>query len=461
MVKPSIKKDSEPNGSLLSEIQGIVSSGYRKFPAMSCLMIHIEDAAKAIQSLKQIQDQISFNDASCKAKDSRLNIAFTWRGLNKLNSEIANDQAELFKREFREGMVTPYRQRVLGDLDGCPSAPSSWFWGQPEKQEIHLALLVYELNEAQREARIRALLETPGIELVDRGRIDSVSLNNDKEHFGFRDGISQPWLRGLNKQGPRSDEVAWGEILLGHCDNSGAIERYPKIALNGSYLVVRQIEQDVQEFWKSFGDISSEQIRLASKQMGRWPDGTPLTLKPDGPENKPYNDFDYRHDQQGINCPAGSHIRRCNPRTGAKRDRGNKDRHRILRRGRVYGPPAPAEYFPDGLCADVSVENGSAKNGAAKSEARGLLFMCLNASFERQFEFMQQNWIHSSMISSLSDELDPIASQLDFELFTIPTNPIRKRCPRPTAHVKTVGGGYFFLPSRSAINKILECRSLS
>ena len=232
MVKSSMKKDSEPNGSLLSEIQGIVSSGYRKFPAMSCLMIHIEDAAKAIQSLKQIQDQVSFNDASCKAKDSRLNIAFTWRGLNKLNKAVANEQADLFKREFREGMVTPYRQRVLGDLDGCPSAPSNWFWGQPKKQEIHLALLVYELNEAQRETRIKKLLETPGIKLVDRGRIDSVSLNNEKEHFGFRDGISQPWLRGLNKEGPRSDEVAWGEILLGHRDNSGTIERHPKIAHN-------------------------------------------------------------------------------------------------------------------------------------------------------------------------------------------------------------------------------------
>ena len=451
MVKPSMKKNSGPNGSKYSEIQGIVSSGYRKFPAMSCLMIHIEDAAKAIQSLKQIQDQISFNDASCKAKDSRLNIAFTWRGLNKLNKAVANEQADLFKREFREGMVTPYRQRVLGDLDGCPSAPSNWFWGQPKKQEIHLALLVYALNEAQREARIRELLETPGIKLVDRGRIDSVSLNNDKEHFGFRDGISQPWMQGLNKQGPASDEVAWGEILLGHRDNSGTIERHPKIALNGSYLVVRQIEQNVQGFWNSFGDISSEQIRLASKQMGRWPDGTPITLKPDGPENKPNNDFDYRHDQQGTKCPAGSHIRRCNPRTGTGRKNGLKDRHRILRRGRAYGAPAPAEYFPDELRSEVSVENG-----ASNSQARGLIFMCLNASFERQFEFMQQNWINSAMISSLSDELDPIASQLDFELFTVPTKPIRKRCPRPITHVKTVGGGYFFLPSRSAINTILD-----
>ena len=107
MVKPSMKKNSGPNGSKYSEIQGIVSSGYAKFPAMSCLLIHVEEPFKAIQSLKQIQDQISFNDPSSKAKDSRLNIAFTWRGLNKLNSTVANEQAELFKREFREGMVTP------------------------------------------------------------------------------------------------------------------------------------------------------------------------------------------------------------------------------------------------------------------------------------------------------------------------------------------------------------------
>jgi len=451
MHNPSMKNASELNGSLPSEIQGIVSSGYRKFSAMACLMMHVEAPAEAIQSLKQIQDQVSFIDASSKAKDSRLNIAFTWQGLNKLNSAVANEQPELFKREFREGMVTPERQRVLGDLDGCPSAPSNWLWGQPEKQEIHLALLVYELNEALREARIKELLEMPGMNLVDQGRIDSVSLDNDKEHFGFRDGISQPWLRGLNKPGLRSDEVAWGEVLLGHPDNSGTIERHPKIAVNGSYLVVRQIEQDVQGFWQSFGGTSSEQIRLASKQMGRWPDGTPITLKPDAPTNQPSNDFNYLDDKQGIKCPAGSHIRRCNPRTGVNRSIGRKDRHRILRRGRVYGPPAPAEHFPDELRSAVSVENG-----ASNSESRGLIFMCLNASFERQFEFMQQNWINSPMISNLSDELDPIASQLDFELFTIPTEPIRKRCPRPITHVKTVGGGYFFLPSQSAINKILN-----
>ena len=164
-------------------------------------------------------------------------------------------------------------------------------------------------------------------------------------------------MQGLNKQGPASDEVAWGEVLLGHRDNSGTIERYPKIAFNGSYLVIRQIEQDVQGFWQSFEGTSSEQIQLASKQMGRWPDGTPMTLKPNAPENKPNNDFDYRHDQQGTKCPAGSHIRRCNPRTGTGRKNGLKDRHRILRRGRAYGAPAPAEYFPDELRSEVPVEN--------------------------------------------------------------------------------------------------------
>lgn len=447
--KSRVETNEQPDLSSFSEIQGIVASGYRKFPAMSCLLLHVEEREKAIQSLKQIQSQVSFSDDQSKASSSRLNLAFSWQGLNRLNSSVANEEAELFKREFRQGMVAPHRQRILGDLDGSPSAPRHWFWGQPQTQPVHLALLVYELDDARRAARVEDLLARLALKLVDYGRIDSVTLKNQREHFGFVDGLSQPWMRDLNVEGAASDEVAWGEFLLGYRDNLGAVQRHPKIAFNGSYLVVRQIEQDVQGFWQSLEASKDQRVLMAAKQMGRWPDGTPITVNPNSADNQPTNNFDYANDQEGFRCPAGAHIRRCNPRKGGIDGGARKHRHRILRRGRPYGAPAPIEFYPPEIQPDVSSGVGS------KDQSRGLMFMCLNSNFERQFEFVQSNWINSTMIASLSDERDPIASQMDFEAFTIPTDPIRKRCPRPQAYTKTVGGEYFFLPSRSAITQIL------
>lgn len=435
------------------EIQAIVSSGYLSFPFMSCLLFHLESPQEAVPVLRQIQGQVSFHDQTSKESDRRLNLALTWSGLLRLNEDVAQKEARLFKREFREGMVTAHRQKILGDAAGTPSAPENWLWGAPQEQngnqEVDLAIMIYEQTAHKREQRVGELMETPGMVLVDNGRIDSVKLKNHKEHFGFRDGISQPWMLGLNRPGAAVDEVAWGEIMIGYQDNLGTTERHPEIAVNGSYLVIRQIEQDVEKFWKSFDASDGDAIKLAAKQMGRWPDGTPVTLNPEESEDNPTNDFDFERDQPGLGCPVGAHIRRCNPRNGESRHLGKKDRHRILRRGRPYGTAAPAEHFPARLQPDVSVADGEA------DESRGLLFMCLNANFERQFEFMQHNWINDAM-GALADELDPVASQLDFEKFTMPATPFRARCARGSAAVKTVGGGYFFLPSRTALATILK-----
>ena len=237
---------------------------------MSCLLVHIESPNQALRLLQQVRNQISFSDVLSKSSAGRLNLGLTWEGLHRLDGEVLTKGAELFKREFREGMVTPHRQKILGDLSHSPSAPSNWFWGQGETKKVHLALLIYELTAEKRDARVNEILESPGIDLVDHGRIDSAQLKNGKEHFGFRDGISQPWLKELNSPGAISDEVAWGEIVLGYQDNSGVIERHPEIALNGSYLVVRQIEQDVEGFWKSVGGVNGDPIAVAAKQ---WEDG--------------------------------------------------------------------------------------------------------------------------------------------------------------------------------------------
>src|SRR5207344_3373875 len=126
-----------------------------------------------------------------------------------------------------------------------------------------------------------------------------------------------------------------------------------KFGRNGSYLVLRQIEQDVPEFWRFMRQNAKSRVaaaRLASKIVGRERDGTPLVPN----TNRDDNEFGFAEDPYGYGCPIGSHMRRANPRNGFANNSEpaavatTANRNRILRRGRPYGPRiddprAPAE----------------------------------------------------------------------------------------------------------------------
>ena len=139
---------------------------------------------------------------------------------------------------------------------------------------------------------------------------------------------------------------------------------------NGSYLVFRHLRQDVHGFWRCLaekapgklpGDAVQSSVALASKMVGRWPSGAPLVKSPaaDDPALADDNDFMYfgSGDPDGLKCPIGSHIRRSNPRDaldprpGSDRSIEVGKRHRILRRGRAYGPPVAASMEPADIMA--------------------------------------------------------------------------------------------------------------
>ena len=134
-------------------------------------------------------------------------------------------------------------------------------------------------------------------------------------------------------------------VLPPDVEGSGAHD----LGRNGSYLVLRQLEQDVPAFWR-FADRSAgeDRIRLAAKMVGRWPSGAPLVLVPDADdpdiERDRLNAFRYhRDDPLARRCPVASHIRRTNPRESLDPDPGSSGslavgkHHRIMRRGRSYG----------------------------------------------------------------------------------------------------------------------------
>jgi hypothetical protein len=110
------------------------------------------------------------------------------------------------------------------------------------------------------------------------------------------------------------------------------------------------------------------------------------------------------------------------------------NRRRLLRRGRPYG-----EVLPQSATED-------------DGEDRGLMFMCLNGDIERQFEFVQQNWINGSGFSGLYDERDPlIGTRRPGGLETVQTPGVRERIKQIPPFVTVKGGGYFFMPGLSAL----------
>lgn len=444
----------------LSEIQGLLASGYARQRAMCFLLLRVVDSTLARDWLAQTVPLMSFCDN--KSSTSKLNLAFTFPGLEQFL-----DQQDLkgFSREFREGMVTGHRQRVLGDLEGSRSDPTQWSWGGPHCDVIHAMLLVYENHPAALERRLDEINQSlRGWESTTCLR--STALKGKKEHFGFHDGIGQPWIEGLHRRnGHARDRVSAGELILGYDDNTGVPEPASELATNGSYLVLRQLVQLVPEFWNAFGDVSDdEKLRRAAKKVGRWPDGTPLTLSPDQPDrSQPLNDFVFTEsDADGNRCPLGAHIRRANPRDSLPPSPAASleisNRHRILRRGRSFGLPAPPETFPGELAVY------SETDAVGETEARGLYFMCLNASLSRQFEFCQQSWLNNPKFLGLANETDGVASPVQWSgpderpVLTEQASPLRLRRPEHQKYIYTTGGSYFFLPGRAALGRLAASR---
>ena len=317
-------------------------------------------------------------------------------------------------------------------------------------------------------------------------RIDD-QIGMGREHFGFADGISQPLpfekdvvKLGTGDDAPETDSVhrvPLGEILLGHRNGHNEIAQGPAapadtpagrasglppapraqgfldLGMDGSYLVVRELKQDVAEYWRSMedaakrlnavaapGDAPIDAAWIASRIVGRDVDGHllgPAGVLPPNAAGLPENEFVFfDRDRLGRGCPIGSHIRRCNPRDGLAPSDGFKqtllnaaNNHRLLRRGRKFGPDLPRGRKDDG-------------------EERGLLFMCLNTDISRQFEFVQQTWILNLNFARLFGETDPLVGP-DGE-FTIPRDGLRDTVSVST-FIKMVGGEYFFLPSLPAL----------
>ncbi|MCE9523771.1 MAG: Dyp-type peroxidase, partial [Alphaproteobacteria bacterium] len=287
------------------------------------------------------------------------------------------------------------------------------------------------------------------------------------EHFGWRDGISQPFVLTEAQAGaapsapppgggrPLADgswaPLAPGELFLGLPDEDGLVALEPAnttLRDGGTYLVFRKLEQDVAGFHSFLAERRADAgdgWRLGAQMMGRWPNGAPVVKFPDrqpatrDTDDDTINDFRFEaEDPHGNKCPIGSHVRRSNPRDYLNGDAAR--RHRILRRGMSYGGSLIAP--------------GTAGDG----EPRGLLFIALNARIDLQFELIQREWLNAGeLFGRVGANRCPITGAMEGQVTDAFHEGGRGA---PETHlprfVTTRGGEYFFLPSLEALKKIGE-----
>ena len=510
----------------LFDIQGDVVRPYGRFgfPVARYVFFNIREGAEARAFVAEIAAQVTTaatwdqGPNPIPRPQATTNIAFTYQGLKEL--ELPRAALIGFPEEFVMGMKQ--RKDILGD-DG-PSSPEHWdpIWrANREKdrtKDVHIFLSINGQSPELVEQRYQALIAlvdkySKGIALLTGHRGDDGAEDlpyqdvhavvengqiTSKEHFGYTDGIGDPYFEGLADapervlgRGKQMADGTWaplatGEFILGHIDEAREYPPAPKpnlLSRNGTYMVYRKLHENVASFDQLLERESKNypggKELLAAKFVGRWRDnGAPLVSAPDAASKQEWDarfkanagneaemdrmlsDFTYDGDMSGAKCPFSAHIRRINPRASLEFKQGDNpgamvcnpgafdtpgalaNRRRILRRGLPYGE-----------AKDRSTDRGN----------HGIVIMMLNADINRQFEFVQQQWInygndfkaandkeillgnHSKEYPSKAViQVDPDSDQVPYFVRNIPRL------------VETRGGDYFFVPSLTALRMIAK-----
>jgi deferrochelatase/peroxidase EfeB len=516
-----LKERKMPSTVDYADIQGLVRFGFGSMTEACYSLVKIKDPAVAREWLKGVHGRITTAEEKKPVPRTALQVAFTHDGLEKM--QVPDHVRTGFSAEFRGGMAgDESRSRRLGDTGA--NSPEQWVWGHSNTVP-HAAIMLFSefglLEEwktsIQGEKWAAAFDEIRCLPTTDMGGV---------EPFGFIDGISQPDLdwQQARKISMNGDQLAYGnvvslgEFLLGYSNeyarftdrpllspqDRGSEELLPAadntekkdLGLNGTFLVIRQLQQDVRGFWqflnKAAGGSREETYKLGEAFVGRsFSDGAPLVdlnsspipgvgASPDAEKRKQdleRNQFTYDADVSGTRCPVGAHIRRGNPRNadipgdpkslfshlirilgfGNKNIRDDLTAstrfHRLLRRGREYGKKISPEE--------------ALQSAPPNDSERGLHFVAVSANIERQFEFVQNAWMMRTKFDGLTEESDPLMGNREAvhgcpftNTFSLPQeNGVRRRITDLPQFISVRGGAYFFLPSLRALKYLCKLGS--
>ncbi|KAJ6536896.1 hypothetical protein B0H19DRAFT_1182080 [Mycena capillaripes] len=375
-----------------------------------------------------------------------LNIAFSQAGLNKLDIS----EPDLRDTEFKNGQFSDSAN--LGDGADAKT------WLSPFKgTSIHGVILLASDTIENIDTTLKSLKSALGSSITEIHSLQGAARPEHEEgheHFGFLDGISNPFVAGFDDQSkalPGQAQVPAGEILLR--------ETGPGWAKDGSFLVFRQLQQLVPEFNKFLADhpVGPESLTrdersqlLGARMVGRWKSGAPVFLTPnrDDPElardSSRNNDFTYMlagddDSKTGSQkrCPFSAHIRKTRPR-----DDLTTSQHHIIRGGTPYGP---------------EVSGIEASSNITKDE-RGLAFVCYQSNIADGFKFIQKFWANNENFVRGNTGFDPIIGAnlgSPRDVFGLDPDDLTRKFTMMD-FVVSKGGEYFFSPSLSAIRDKLS-----
>ncbi|HFK1721317.1 TPA: Dyp-type peroxidase [Bacillus cereus] len=455
----------------VDQIQGNILGGFNK-DFQQFLFFEIVEPNLAKQWIQSISSQISttqevvtFNrlyQMMWARRESEptgliatwMNIAFSYAGLKKLVSE---ESLKDFSKNGPFALGMKKRSGKLGDPRDQTSEgnPKNWvIGGDANSPEILLIIASdseLELDKKVQEIKKNSTIES-GLKLVyeEAGRV-----RNDlpgHEHFGFRDGISQPAVRGrfstasgdmLTKRwidpsdkafltdAEPGEKLVWpGEFVFGYpsqndqsldpvpVENEDLPIKYgvPVWAKNGSFLVVRRLRQDVAGFWEFVLEKAKElnmcPTLMGTKMVGRWPSGAPLMRSPEtdnqelAKDDYANNHFLYESDTPNIKL--SPNLNYADPFPRAKEDSFGRWCPISAHIRKVN----PRDSITDIVGAFSSLTRRIIRRGIPFGSPlnvnlsmppyndmdngnRGLMFLCYQTRIDFQFEFLTHRWANS------------------------------------------------------------------
>lgn len=359
-------------------------------------------------------------------------FSLTRLGYRFLQLEVPADRA------FRDGV-----HERFSDLRD-PS-PTTWEASYASADSVHAMLLIACDDDAALTAAVAhatAQLTAIGAAVVcDEIGNQLIDANNKFiEHFGYRDGISQPNFFRKSSADTNKDFDQHTRVGLVLDEDPNAPDSF------GSYLVFRKLEQDVNGFNAAVARIAARrgiaEELAGAMAVGRFKDGTPIVKHsiPQGALGDQV-DFNYDHDKGGARCPMHAHVRKVNPRNEIgffKNILAQEQRRRIARRGITY-------------------------SDAAGGAAVGLLFMCYQSNIAEQFEFIQRRWANGPDFLKGGTGRDPIIGQIskpeDAKDFPEWSNAWGDESDKERVqfgqYVRMRGGAYFFTPSVVGLQRLV------
>lgn len=439
-----------------------------------------------------------------------MNIAFTSNGLTKL---LGNPAAiSTFETAFRLGAAQ--RAGAIGDpTGGEPGSPSTWLVGAGRKVPDAMLNLA-----SDNETMLAQLTKAMRAEIKATGAIQIIHLDTGNaklapavghEHFGFKDGVSQPGVRGqldtptrpfltprlIAASDPLGETFASpgvpliqpGEFVLGYPRQNPdrAVESQPERntrtepawARDGSYLVYRRLRQDVAAFERFLdhgasalaaqGFTGIDREHFGAMCVGRWKDGTPMARSPLAPhsgiaaDRRAAQSFFFAKDTRPVAFADG---RPPDTFPAAVMD-GDGQRCPLPGHVRKVNPRDEGTDVGQGArtlrrrILRRGVTFGPSWTSKPNAE-RGLLFLCYQASITDQFEFVWRAWANATNTPRADGGIDPIIGQNgnappDERVAHFVQGDRAAKVESAERFVISTGGAYLFAPSISAIRDVL------